>query len=47
MLSNFEGHIPEHGEREPEEEDELEGVVEGEPVNDANEALDDARGGKC
>lgn len=43
---SFWGHVPEHGERQPEEEDELEAVVEGEPVDDADEALDDA-GKRC
>ena len=36
------GHLLEHGEREPQQEDELEKVVEREPVDDADEALDDA-----
>jgi len=32
-------NLPEGREREPEEEDKLEDVVEGEPVDDLNEAL--------
>lgn len=32
---------PEHGQREPEQEDKLEGVVEGEPVDNAQSALND------
>lgn len=35
-------HLLEHGERQPQQEDELEKVVEGEPVDDADEALDNA-----
>lgn len=35
-----EGIIPKDGQRQPQEEDELEGIVEGEPVNDADKALD-------
>lgn len=35
-------NIPEGGEGEPQQEDELEGIVEGEPVHDAEQALQDA-----
>lgn len=35
-------YIPEGGEGEPQQEDELEGVVEGEPVDNAEQALQDA-----
>lgn len=35
-------HVLEHGEREPEQEDELESVVEGEPVDNAHKALHNA-----
>lgn len=38
---------PEGRQRQPQEEDELEGVVEGEPVDNANQALDDAARGSC
>lgn len=33
--------IPEHGQGQPQEEDELEGEVEGEPVDDVHQALND------
>lgn len=33
--------VPEHGQREPEEENKFESEVEGEPVYDADKALDD------
>jgi hypothetical protein len=36
----------EHGQCEPQEEDELESVVEGEPVDDAEQALKDGEKGK-
>lgn len=36
------GYLPEHGQREPEQENKLEGVVEGEPVDDAKGALKDS-----
>lgn len=35
-------YIPEHGQRQPEQENKLEGEVKGEPVNDADQALDNA-----
>lgn len=35
--------LPEHRERQPEEEDELECKVEREPVDDVDEAFDKAR----
>lgn len=35
-------HLLEGREREPEEENKLEGEVEGEPVDDADQALNDA-----
>ena len=35
------GSLPEYGEREPQKENKLEGEVEGEPVDDVDEALDD------
>lgn len=34
-------NLPEHGEREPQEEDKLEDKVEGEPVDNVDEALND------
>lgn len=34
--------IPSDGQRQPQEEDKLEGVVKGKPVNDAQQALEDA-----
>ncbi len=33
---------PEGGQRQPQEENKLEGIVEGEPVDNADKALDDA-----
>jgi hypothetical protein len=36
------GNLPEHGERQPQEEDKLEDKVEREPVNNVEEALDHA-----
>jgi hypothetical protein len=36
----MQNHLPESGERQPQEEDKLEGIIEREPVDDANEALD-------
>ena len=38
--------LREHGQREPQEEDELESVVEGEPINDAEQALKDGEKGE-
>ena len=35
-------NIPEGRQGEPEQEDEFEGVVEGEPVDDADNALDES-----
>lgn len=40
------GHVPEGGQREPQQEDEFESVVEGEPVDDGDEALNDSEAGK-
>lgn len=34
-------NLPEHGQRQPQEEDKLEDEVEGEPVHDIDEALQD------
>lgn len=34
-------NLPEHGEREPQEEDKLENKVKGEPVDNVDEALND------
>ena len=42
MMAELGVCLPEGGEREPEEENKLEGVVEGEPVDDADQALNDA-----
>lgn len=36
------GHLLEGGQGQPQEEDKLEGEVEGEPVDNADEALNDA-----
>ena len=35
-------YLPEGRQREPQKEDKFKGIVEGEPVDDANEALDEA-----
>lgn len=35
-------NVPEDGQRQPQEEDKLEGEVEGEPVNDVDKALSNA-----
>jgi len=42
-LDQKEGNLLESGKSQPEEEDKLEGVVEGEPVHNADKALNDAR----
>lgn len=39
-------HSPSDGKREPEDEEELESVVEREPVNSANGALKNSQEGK-
>jgi hypothetical protein len=39
-------NLPESGESQPQQEDELEDKVEGEPVNNAEEALDDGEEGE-
>lgn len=41
MLAELGDHLLEGRKREPEEENKLEGVVEGEPVDDADQALND------
>lgn len=41
MVVDFGDDLLEGGEREPEEENKLEGVVEGEPVDDGDQALND------
>lgn len=38
--------LPEHGQREPQEENELENKVEGEPVYNVDEALSDGEESK-
>lgn len=40
------GNLPESGKSQPQQEDELENKVKGEPVNNAEEALDDGEEGK-
>lgn len=40
------GDLPEDGQREPQEENKLEDKVEGEPVDDVNEALRDGEEGE-
>lgn len=40
------GNLPESRESQPQQEDELEDKVEGEPVNDAEEALNDREEGE-
>jgi hypothetical protein len=37
-----EGALPEHGKRQPQEKHKLEGVVEGEPVDNADDGFDNA-----
>lgn len=41
MEAFWKRNLPESGESQPQQEDELEDKVEGEPVNNAEEALDD------
>ena len=44
--SCFGGDAPEHGQGQPQEKDELEDKVEGKPVNNVEEALDDGEEGE-
>lgn len=39
-------NLPEHGERQPQEEDKLEDEVEGEPVDNVEEALNHGEEGE-